>query len=275
MQTGYYAAAAGMVTQFNRLDNIANNLANVNTAGFKEDNLIVGDFMRIFQEKRDALPNANQTKEGAKFLNRTLTRVPQIVDSYTKQTEGTLQSTSNPLDLALTREGLFFAVKTPQGVRLTRDGSFSTNDEGKLVTKQGYEVLSDDYLKNPKNGAITIANSDTIVAIDKNGQISTNIPNSASLIPNKKLLIAQPQDITKLKKEGDNLYTFKDIKDILNVARSGSVKQGFIEKSNVNAVNMMTHLIETNRLVGMYQKAMSTQMDDMNKDAIEKLARKA
>ena len=275
MQTGYYAAAAGMVTQFNRLDNIANNLANVNTAGFKEDDLIVGDFMRIFQEKRDELPNANQTKEGAKFINRTLTRAPQIVDSYTRQTVGTLQNTSNPLDFALTREGLFFAVQTPQGVRLTRDGSFSTNDEGKLVTKQGYEVLSDDYLKNPKDAAITIANSDTIVAVDKNGQISTNIPNSVSLIPNKKLFIAQPQDITKLKKEGDNLYAFKDIKDILNIAESGSVKQGFIEKSNVNAVKMMTQLIETNRLVGMYQKVMNTQMDDMNKDAIEKLARKA
>ena len=275
MQTGYYAAAAGMVTQFNRLDNIANNLANVNTAGFKEDDLVVGDFMRIFQEKRDELPNANQTKEGAKFLNRTLTRAPQIVDSYTRQTEGTLQNTSNPLDFALTSEGLFFAVKTPQGVRLTRDGSFSTNDEGKLVTKQGYEVLAEEYMKNGKNGSISIANTDSIVAVDKNGQISTNVPNSVTLTANKKLLIAQPQDITKLKKEGDNLYAFNDIKDILAISDSGSVRQGFIEKSNVNAVKMMTQLIETNRLVGMYQKVMSTQMDDMNKDAIEKLARKA
>ena len=275
MQTGYYAAAAGMVTQFNRLDNIANNLANVNTAGFKEDDLVVGDFMRIFQEKRDELPNANQTKEGAKFINRTMTRAPQIVDSYTRQTVGTLQNTSNPLDFALTGEGLFFAVKTPQGVRLTRDGSFSTNDEGKLVTKQGYEVLAEEYMKNGKNGSISIANTDSIVAVDKNGQISTNIPNSASLTPNKKLLIAQPQDVTKLKKEGDNLYAFTDIKDILAVSDSGSVRQGFIEKSNVNAVKMMTQLIETNRLVGMYQKAMSTQMDDMNRDAIEKLAKKA
>ncbi len=275
MQTGYYAAAAGMVTQFNRLDNIANNLANVNTAGFKEDELIVGDFMRIFQEKRDELPNANQTKEGAKFLNRTLTRTPRIVDSYTKQTEGTLQNTSNPLDFALTREGLFFAVKTPQGIRLTRDGNFSTNDEGKLVTKQGYKVLAEEYLTNKKDGSITIANSDTMIAVDKNGQISTNIPNSASLTPNKKLLIVQPQDITKLKKEGDNLYAFADIKEIAVVSQSGSVRQGFIEKSNVNAVKMMTQLIETNRLVGMYQKVMSTQMDDMNKDAIEKIARKA
>ena len=65
MQTGFYASAAGMVTQFNRLDTIANNLANVNSVGFKEDNLVVGDFMRVFQEKRDELPNANNTKEGA------------------------------------------------------------------------------------------------------------------------------------------------------------------------------------------------------------------
>ena len=275
MQTGYYAAAAGMVTQFNRLDNIANNLANVNTAGYKEDDLIVGDFMRIYQEKRDNLPNANQTKEGAKFINRTMTRVPQIVDSYTKQAVGQFQNTSNPLDVALSSEGLFFAVKTPQGVRLTRDGSFSTNDEGKLVTKQGYEVLSDDYMQGNKDATISIATTDSIVTIDKNGQISTNIPNGIKLTQNKKLLIAQPQDITKLKKEGDNLYSFGSEKDILNVPESGAVRQGFIEKSNVNAVKMMTQLIETNRLVGMYQKAMSTQMDDMNTDAIQKLARKA
>lgn len=275
MQTGYYAAAAGMVTQFNRLDNIANNLANVNTAGFKEDDLVVGDFMRIFQEKRDELPNANQTKEGAKFINRTMTRAPQIVDSYTNQSLGQLQNTSNSLDFALTKEGLFFAVKTPQGVRLTRDGSFSTNDEGKLVTKQGYEVLSDNYFKDQKNGYITIANSDTIVAADKNGQISTNVPNSIKLTQNQKLFIAQPQDLKKLKKEGDNLYAFADVKDIRNIQESGALKQGFVEKSNVNAVKMMTQLIETNRLVGMYQKAMSTQMDDMNRDAIEKLAKKA
>ncbi len=274
MQTGYYAAAAGMVTQFNRLDNIANNLANVNTLGFKEDNLVIGDFMRVFQEKRDELPNANQTKESAKFINRTMTRAPQIVDAYTNHSIGNLQRTSNSLDFALSKEGLFFAVKTPQGIRLTRDGSFSTNDEGKLVTKQGYEVLSENYFQNKKNGFITIDDSDSIIVSDKNGQISTNIPNSIRLTENQKLFIAQPQDIKKLKKEGDNLYAFKDIKEIQNISESEAVQQGFIEKSNVNAIKMMTQLIETNRLVGMYQKAMSTQMDDMNRDAIEKLAKK-
>ncbi|MFK5937368.1 MAG: flagellar hook-basal body protein [Sulfurimonas sp.] len=275
MQTGYYSSAAGMVTQFNRLDTIANNLANVNTAGFKEDNLVVGDFMRIYKEKRDELSLDNNTKEGAQFLNRTLTRVPQIVDSFTDQSVGTLQKTSNTLDFALSREGLFFAVKTPDGVRLTRDGSFSKNDEGKLVTKQGYEVLPNDYFGNISNGGISVTADDSIISVDKNGQISTNIPNTSQFIGGAKFFIAQPDNINLLKKEGDNLYKLEDIKNLTSLEDSGAVSQGFIEKSNVNAVKMMTQLIETNRLVGMYQKAMSAQMDDMNRDAIEKLAKKA
>jgi len=275
MQTGYYNAAAGMVTQFNRLDTIANNLANVNTAGFKEDNLVVGDFMRLYQEKRDELDLQNNTKESAQFLNRTMARAPQIVDSYTNHSVGTMQKSNNTLDFALSREGLFFAVKTPQGVRLTRDGSFTTNDEGTLVTKQGYEVLPNDYFKSQNKGKITLNPEDSVVTVDKNGQMATNIPNSANFIQASKLLIAQPDNIKLLQKEGDNLYVMKNIETVNILESSDAVRQGFVEKSNVNAVKMMTQMIETNRLVGMYQKAMSTQMDDMNNDAINKLARKA
>ena len=273
MQTGYYSSAAGMVTQFNRLNTIANNLANVNTVGYKEDSLVVGDFMRLYKEARDELPNENNSKDGAAFINRTMTRAPQIVDAYTDYSVGNMQKSNNPLDVAISREGLFFAVKTPQGVRLTRDGSFTKNDEGVLVTKQGYEVLADDYFKS--GGNISFANQDSVVEIDKNGQIYTNIPNSVNLTQNKKLFIAQPQNIEALKKEGDNLYIVDNIEDIQNIGESGAIRQGFVEKSNVNAVKMMTQLIETNRLVEMYQKAMNTQMDDMNRDAIEKIARKA
>jgi len=273
MQTGYYSAAAGMVTQFNRLDMIANNLANVNTNAYKQDDVIIGDFMRLYKEARDELPNQNNTKDAAAFINRTMARAPQIVDEYTDFSVGNLQKTSNSLDMALSREGLFFAVKTPQGIRLTRDGSFSLNDEGKLVNKQGYEVLPSDYF-NTKKG-ISFSNVDNIISIDKNGQISTNIPGSFKLTQNKKIMIVQPENIKFLKKDGDNLYKLDDIKNIRQIENSGAVEQGFIEKSNVNAVKMMTQLIETNRLVGMYQKAMDTQMNDMNKDAINKIAAKA
>jgi flagellar basal-body rod protein FlgG len=262
-----------MVTQFNRLDTIANNLANVNTAGYKEDDLVVGNFMRIYKDARDELSLDNNTKESAQFLNRAMTRAPRVVDAYTNHTVGNVQKTSNPLDLALTREGLFFAVKTPAGIRLTRDGSFTTDDEGKIVTKQGYEVLPDDYFQT--SVGIRIASNDSVVRIDKNGQITTNIPNSVKFTQHSKLLILQAENLKMLKKEGDNLYSLEGIEKLQAVETSGAVEQGFIEKSNVNAVKMMTQLIETNRLVGMYEKAMTTQMDDMNKDAIEKLAKKA
>ncbi|NOR58673.1 MAG: flagellar biosynthesis protein FlgG, partial [Sulfurimonas sp.] len=91
MQSGYYSSAAGMVTQFNRLDTIANNLANVNTIGFKEDNLIVGDFQRLYKEARDELPNGNHSEDGAQFLNRAMTKAPQVVDEYTNFAIGNTQ----------------------------------------------------------------------------------------------------------------------------------------------------------------------------------------
>ena len=272
MQTGYYSAAAGMVTQFNRLDTIANNLANVNTSGYKEEDLVVGDFMRLYKEARDELPNANQTEDGAQFINRTMTRAPQIVDSYTDHSVGDMQVTGNTLDFALSKEGLFFLVKTPQGPRLTRDGSFALNDEGKLVTKQGYEVLPSTYFEGEES--ISFTAQDSIIETDKNGQLYANLPQSLGQTKSSKLFIAQPDNIDLLKKEGDNLYRYEDMSLLQNAETSGAIKQGFVEKSNVNAVNMMTQMIETNRLVGMYQKAMDTQMNDMNKDAIEKIARK-
>ncbi len=273
MQTGYYQAAAGMVTQFNRLDLIANNLANVNTAGFKEDDVVVGDFMRVYKEARDELPLENQTKESAKFFNRTMARVPQVVERYTDYKVGNLEKTDNTLDVALTRQNLFFLVKTPQGLRLTRDGSFTTNEEGKLVTKQGYEVLPSDYFT--KGGTIDFSGSERSISIDKNGQISTNIPDTAQMAPLAKLFVFKPDNPAFLKKTGDNLYVYEHENDYKPLVESGAVRQGFIERSNVNAVKMMTQLIETNRLVGMYQKAMDTQMNEMNRDAIEKLAKRA
>jgi len=273
MQTGYYSAAAGMVAQFNRLDTIANNLANVNTAGFKEDNTVIGDFMRVFKEARDELPHANHTKEGAQFLNRAMTKAPQIVEGYTDHSLGTMQSTSNTMDFALSKENLYFAVKTPNGVRLTRDGSFTVNDEGKLITKQGYEVLPENY--ESSQSGISFNTVDSVVTVDKNGQIMTNLPNSVKMGVSAKLFIAQPDNSSLLVKEGDNLFKYEGAESLKNIQNSGAVRQGYLEKSNVNAVKMMTQMIETNRLVGMYQKVMNSQMDDMNNDAINKLAKKA
>jgi flagellar basal-body rod protein FlgF len=269
MQTGYYAAAGGMVTQFNRLDTIANNLANVNTAGFKRDGLINGDFMRIYKAARDELPLKDQMIDGARFYNRTMTRVPRIVESYTDHSIGQVQKSDNTFDFALSREGLFFAVKTPQGIRLTRDGEFTMDAEGKLVTKNGHEVLPADYFQSRE--PIKLNTSDTVVEVDKNGQINTAIPGTLQMVQNKKLMLLQPDDLRRLTKEGENLYVLEDVEQLIPLEQSGSVLQGFTERSNVNAVKEMIAMIETNRLVGMYQKVMDSQMNDLNSDAIEKI----
>lgn len=266
MQAGYYNAAAGMVTQFNRLETIANNLANVNTAGYKEDNLITGDFMRIYKEARDTLPNPTNSKDAAKFFNRTLDRAPQIVDAYTNHSIGNMQKTDNPLDFALSKEGFFFAVQTPNGIRLTRDGSFSVGNNGNIVTKEGFDVLGSD------GKAITLSVRDELLHVDKSGKISVNAPGSVKFVNGKNFYIAAPDNLRMLKKEGGNLYSYDQKDPLPPLTQSDAVKQGFVEKSNVNAVDMMVKMIESNRLVGMYQKVMDTQMNDLNQDAIQKLA---
>ncbi|MEA3374079.1 MAG: flagellar hook-basal body protein [Campylobacterota bacterium] len=272
MQNGYYASAGGMVAQFNRLDTITNNLANVNTAGYKKDALITGDFMRLYKEARDELPNANQTVEGAQFYQRTMARVPQITDHYTDHSAGSLQQTGNTFDFALKEDAVFFAVKTPQGIRLTRDGIFTMNDDGKLVTKQGYEVLPSDYFET--GNAIAFNVQDSIIEADKNGKLYMALPGTVQMVQSSQLMILQPENLRTLEKEGDGLFRADDIESMMIAEESGAVMQGFVEKSNVNPIKEMIGLIEAQRMVEMYQKAMDTQMNDLNRDAIEKLAYK-
>ena len=270
MQSGYYAATGGMVTQMNRLDTIANNLANANTTGFKRDNVIVGDFARLYQQKRDELPLKNQTKEAASYINRAMDKVPHITSGYTDFSIGNMQKTDNTFDFALSKSDTFFAVNTPNGIRLTRDGSFSLNDAGELVTKEGYEVLPADYFSNPT--FISFDDKDAIIEADRNGYFSINQPNSVLQVQSRQMMIVQPDNLQRLKKDGAGMYIVENANTLQPNLTSGVVLQGMIERSNVNAVTEMVSMVETNRLIGMYQKVMDSQMNDMNRDAIEKLA---
>ena len=257
MINGYYSATGGMVTQFNKLNVISNNLANVNTAGFKQDDVIIGDYERIFNEKRDNLPLENNTKEAAKFLNRAINKVPVVVEEYTKFDIGSLQRTSNPLDIALKQKNAFFSVSTPDGEKITRAGNFSLDSNGYLVTKDGFKVLDD------KNNPIQL-NPSYPIKIDQNGNVYQNKQFVSTL------KIVRIDNLDTLKKVGNNLFDF--IPDTAITDPKNSTLQGFLEKSNVNPIRQMTSLIETNRLVESYQKVMTTFMDDLNRNAIEKLA---
>ena len=270
MQNGFYSAAGGMVTQFSRLDNITNNLANLNTNGYKRQDVVVGDFLRLYQEKRDELPLDNHTKEGAKFTHRSVARVPQIIESYRDMSVGAFAHTGNTFDVALKEKNLFFAVLTPDGVKLSKDGSFTLNDEGVLTTKQGYKVLPADYFQNGNFIEFTVDAGN--IELDKNGKFSYLVPGNERFIPGKELLLVEPESISKLKASGDNLLTPNSADKLAAVKNTGAVIQGALEKSNVNAIRSMVGMIEAQRLVGMYQKAMDTQMNEMNSEAINKIA---
>lgn len=265
MQNGYYQATGAMVTQFNRLNVITNNLANVNTMGYKRDNVVVGDFERIFKQTQDEMPLRNHTKDAAKYLNRAIDRVPQVVSEYTDFSMGGIKNSENPLDFAIKRDDLFFLVDTPQGERLTKNGAFSLDSEGFIVTKEGYRVLPSGYQALPIESRGIQVEQGSQLGVDKNGNVYTN--NDAVA----KFFIAQPREIRDLKKIGDNLYE-ADMLDVTDIADADSILQGYAQMSNVNPVTEMVGLIETQRYVEMYQKVMTAHMDDLNQDAITKLA---
>jgi len=265
VQNGYYQVTGAMITQFHKLDVTSNNLANINTQGFKADGVIIGDFERLYQTKRDELSLDNHTKEAAKFFNRTINRVPNVVENSIDFSQGSLRLTGNKLDFALKQRDLFYAVMTPNGVRLTQQSSFKLDDLGRLVTSDGFLLLPKDFMTTNKNS----------IKLSSKGQI--NVSNDGEVFIGKdrvdSLFIGRVKNLKALKKEGDKLFNMADLQSNLKQIDSGDlVKQGYIQMSNVNPIKQMTQLIETNRLVEMYQRVMTSHMDELNKDAITKLA---
>ena len=276
MQSGYYNTTGGMVTQFNRLDLISNNLANLNTTGFKRDDVVIGDYLRLYETHKEQLPIEDHTRKAAKFLNRTMNRVPIISEEYTDRSVGNLTQTDNPLDFALQRENAFFVIQTPDGIRYTRDGNFNLNSDGYLVNKEGYLVLSRDGIDSQEGIRVSAG---LHIESDTSGNLYLrNLNNDAigEQINIGALAIVGFENPRYLKKVGKNLYEYpKERKDEREIVQNSIVAQGFVEKSNVNAVREMTSLIETNRLVDMYSKVMKSHMDDLSTEAITKLAVRA
>lgn len=276
MQSGYYNTTGGMVTQFNRLNLISNNLANLNTTGFKRDDVVIGDYLRLYETHKEQLPIEDHTRKAAKFLNRTMNRVPIISEEYTDRSVGNLTQTDNPLDFALQRENAFFVIQTPDGIRYTRDGNFNLNSDGYLVNKEGHLVLSSDGIDSQEGIHVSTG---LHIESDTSGNLYLrNLNNDAigEQINIGTLAIVGFENPRYLKKVGKNLYEYpKERKDEREIVRNNIVAQGFVEKSNVNAVHEMTSLIETNRLVDMYSKVMKSHMDDLNTEAITKLAVRA
>lgn len=266
MQNGFYQATGAMVTQLNRLDVISNNLANVNTVGFKKNDVVVADFKRLYDEYMQNMPIDDHTKQAAKYINQTIDRVPNIDIEYTDFKVGTIRPTGNKLDIAIKRSDSFFMVKASDGqVRFTKNGSFSLDENGFMVTKNGERLLSSNYFQSPEEDGIQIGDGQE-VTIDSDGNVYLDGEVSA------RIFLARMQDLRDLEKVGDNLYKINDLTKMQDFENSNALASGFLEMSNINPVNEMVGLIETHRLVEMYQKVMTSHMDELNNDAITKLA---
>jgi flagellar basal-body rod protein FlgF len=240
MENAQLVGLARQATLARQLDLIANNLANMNTGGFKAQKLVF---------KEQTMPGA----EDNSFL-RPDRAISFVVDdqNLVDFSPGETQETGNPLDVALNGKG-WFTVQTPAGDRYTRNGSFAINSQGQLVNQNNYPVLTN-------NGPVTFGPNEHQVTIAADGMISTNQGQRG------KLQVVEFDDKRPPIKVGETLYTGQNP----TPAALPEVVQGRIEKSNVNGVVEMTNMINVQR---SYQAiaTMIKETDDLRKNAISTL----
>lgn len=250
---GVYSALSGAMAQSLKLDTIANNLANVNTPSFKRDQQIFNEYLTANEKPPEVIqvPRVPASIESFYDMQGGDKSYVDTKGTFTDFSQGSLKASGNTLDVAIDGKG-FFEVATPNGVKLTRAGNFTLDGNGQLVTKDGFPVLKNAEagadpatrtLRFDSSGPITIAdNGDVLQGTEVLGKLSVvNVANPDSL-----------------QKTGNNLYGFKAnmAPELTNVA-SPSLKQGFVETSNVNIVQEMTDMIQTNRVFESTQKAIS------------------
>lgn len=230
MIRGIYTAASGMLAETTRADTIANNLANGSTAGYKKDVAISKDFANVLIQRINDGPEP-QTIGGM--------GVGTLIDEIaTIQSPGSLRFSGNTFDFAIDGKG-FFAIQTAAGVRYTRNGTFTRNARGELVTFDGDRVVG-------QNGPITLP--DGKATVDNAGNITVNGANVGQL------RVVEFQDERQLVKEGANLYRA----DNAGRQATGKVQQGLLEQSNVNVVSEMVNLITGYRAYELNAKTVQT-----------------
>lgn len=252
MRSSIFSALFGAMSNEHRIDISANNLANVNTTGFKRDNCAFQDtFVRFahdsvvdakpFLRDKDLLPDA-------KIMAR-----PRLSEEVIDMSQGSFQKTGNPLDLAVRGDG-FFKVQKDGGSYLTRNGVFTLSSEGVLVTEQGYPVMAGGGQVNlPPRSNVTVDGGGVVYA---EGQEVARLD------------FVQPADFRSLKKDGENLF----VNEGGEVPAEGEIVQGYIEKSNVEVVNEMVAMIECQRSFEMYQKMISST-DQLDQKVIQQVGR--
>lgn len=243
MENAAYIGLSRQMTLRRELDIAANNIANMDTTGFKVEQLLVGT--EVGNRARNDF-----IRPGASF----------VLDNGVGRdfSQGSLQQTGRDLDFAVDGEGVFFRVQDGAGEAYTRDGAFTISPEGELMTKAGQPVLGEGgpIVIDPAQGPITVA---------EDGNISQNG------IAIGQMGLARFDTLSVLSKDGDGLYRNRSNATPLDAA-GVQVRQGMLEGSNVNPLVEITQLIEINRA---YERAtkMIENVTDLSRRSVERLGR--
>jgi flagellar basal-body rod protein FlgF len=233
-----------------QMDVVANNIANINTSGFKAERTLFQEYLS---------PTAREDN----FTGRDR-RVSFVQDRATMHdfAGGPVEPTKNPLDVAIDGNA-FLEVQTPAGTRYTRDGSLQINNQGQLVTSSGFPVLGN-------NGPIVFQQTDHDINISQDGTVTVLEGTNRIDSVRSKIRMVQFASPQQLVKEGSNLYSAGPGVNP-QPSLTAKLNQGFIERSNVSSVTEMTRMIEVTRAYTELSTMLQSQ-GDSRRTAIEKLA---
>jgi flagellar basal-body rod protein FlgF len=243
MDNSLLISLSQQLAAYRSMDVIANNIANVSTPGFKRESA-------KFEEYITTLP-AVEGQSGPQQVS--FVKDAGIVRDVS---QGGIQHTGAPLDIAINGKG-FFVIATPAGERYTRDGHFSLDAEGRIVTSDGHAVQGE-------GGAITVNPADGEIHIAKDGTISSVVNGAANQLG--KLRLAAFADEAALVKEGANLYSTTQAATVA----TGAVQQGALESSNVQPVVEIAKMIEVMRAYEA-TATLSKSQEDLTRQAISRL----
>ena len=249
MMRSLWISKTGMEAQQTQLDHISNNLANTATNGYKKSHAVFEDLM--YQNLRQA--GANSTEQTTLPTGLQVGLGTRAVANSRSFTQGNLQQSGNTLDVAIQGNG-FLQVQMPDGTTgYTRDGSLQVDAQGQLVTNNGY----------PVQPGITIPANAQSVTIGSDGTVSATLPGQTAAQTLGQLQLASFVNPAGLDPKGQNLYAETAASGNANVGAPGdnalgTLRQGFVETSNVNVVEELIGMIQTQRAYELNSKAIQT-----------------
>ena len=248
MNTALWAAKTGLDAQQTQMANISNNLANVNTTGFKKGRAVFEDL--IYQNLKQVGAATSQDTQAPSGLS--LGTGVRVVATEKVFTQGSSNQTGNALDVAILGRG-FLQVALPDGtLAYTRDGSMQLNSQGQLVTASGYAIQP----------SITIPNGAQSLSISSDGVVSATLNGESAPTQLGTLQLADFVNPAGLQPRGENLLTESAASGTAQVSTPGlnglgTLQQGSVEASNVNVVEEMVNMIQAQRAYEMNTKAIS------------------